>query len=170
MLNAKSTALLAVISAAMQTTLGYAMCSAKETAELVSNGFAEQNETITEGNGFGKKFATRLTPAGLAHMTQPVAGTPATNTTGFEIEDGIALPSARGGKNQSVYPFDQLGVNQSFHVPASTDKPNPAKSLASTVSSATKRYAEGDDKRVFTVRSVGDNDPKGKGARVFRLS
>jgi hypothetical protein len=65
------------------------------------------------------------------------------------------MPPSRGGRNRSVYPFDALAVGQSFHVPASEAKPNPAKSLASTVSSANKRNAkDGGSSAKFEVRSV----------------
>lgn len=59
----------------------------------------------------------------------------------FEIESNIPLPvTKRGGKRESAYPFAALEVNQSFFIPASEKHPEPAKSLASTVSGATKRY------------------------------
>ncbi len=84
------------------------------------------------------------------------------------------------------YPFDALEVNKSFHIPATEKRPNPAKSLASTVSAATKKYAEdtGQTKqsvkgntlpvlkntRVFTIKAVGAEDPRGPGARVVRTA
>lgn len=167
-----SVALMATIAAAMTAAPGYHLATAAEAKELIDAGFAEQNPEITEGD----KIATRLTEAGQAEAAKAnggnAGGAPASTASAskFEIEDGIALPSARGGKGGSVYPFDSLNVGQSFHVPATTDRPNPAKSLASTVSSATKRYADKPEgeRRKFTVRSVGTDDPKGAGARVWR--
>ncbi len=102
------------------------------------------------------------------------ASTEATKTksAAFELETGVALPTVRrGGRGANIYPFDAMDVGHSFHVPVSEDKPNPAKSLASTVSSATARYKDesGEVTRKFVVRSVGAEDPKGPGARVFRV-
>lgn len=101
----------------------------------------------------------------------------------FEIQTGIAIPSTSARAGSSVYPFEQLPVNGSFFVPATEDKQNPAKSLASTVASANARYSEviegetrtnrkGDtvpatrQLRQFVVRSVVENDVAG--ARVWR--
>ena len=105
----------------------------------------------------------------------------------FKIEDGIPVPTISGrGRGGNVYPFDQLEVGQSFFVANSEDKPNAAKSLASTVSSATARYAvaseDGATKtnkkgetvpvmvktRKFVVRRVEENGVKG--ARVWRTA
>jgi len=115
------------------------------------------------------------------------AGETATGKNGFVLEAGVPLPTIkRGGRGGEVYPFDEMGVGQSFFVAASADKPNPAKSLASTVSSATARYAvpaeDGSTKtnkkgetvplmvetRKFVVRSVEENGVKG--ARVWRTA
>lgn len=155
-----SIALLASVHLAMSSEPGYFLATEKEASELISAGLIEQNRAIAEGD----KFATRLTPAGIEHMSKANvtnepkndsgAGLPGPentgnedsgntggSTAGFAIDDGISLPQARGGKGGSVYPFDALAVNQSFFVPETADMPNPAKTLASTVSSATARYA-----------------------------
>ena len=105
----------------------------------------------------------------------------------FKIEDSIPVPTISGrGRGVNVYPFDRLAVGQSFFVPNSEDKPNAAKSLASTVSSAAARYAvpaeDGSTKtnkkgevvpvmvktRMFVVRRVEEDGVKG--ARVWRTS
>lgn len=103
----------------------------------------------------------------------------------FVIEKGIALPpSKRGGIKADIYPFAQMEPGDSFFVPATDDRPNPAKALASTVSSATKRYASvfpegheragqptGKDGRKFTVRARTQADgEKADGARVYRVA
>ena len=103
----------------------------------------------------------------------------------FVIEKGFNLPpSKRGGVKEDVYPFAQMEVGDSFFVPATDDKPNPAKALASTVSSATKRYAAvypeghekagqttGKDGRKFTVRArTAQDGEKSDGARVYRVA
>ena len=69
----------------------------------------------------------------------------------------------RMGGGRSLYPFGQMEVGQNFHVPVTDSKPDPCKSLASTVCAATKRTP---GKR-FIVCRVGVDDEKGPGARVF---
>ena len=121
--------------------------SATEHGPLVADGLVEINAGMTDANG---NVATRATPKGIESMNStantaaPAAETaaPAAKPT-FALE-AAALPaiSGRGRAGVETYPFADMQVGQSFFVPASADKPNPAKSLASTVSSATKRYAE----------------------------
>lgn len=117
---------------------------------LVTAGFAEVNSTIKNEAG---EYATRATPAGITvaatlPASQPapaaaVTDAPKPSATSFTLDDGIALPSARrGGRGASVYPFDGMQPGQSFFVANTKEKPNAAKSLASTISSANARYAE----------------------------
>ena len=83
----------------------------------------------------------------------------------FELEKGIEIGHvARRPRGSYKYPFEKMEVGDSFHVASTEKRPNPARTLASTVSSASKKYD-----KVFRVRTVGDLDPKGQGARVFRL-
>ena len=105
----------------------------------------------------------------------------------FQIEDSLPVPAISGrGRGSNVYPFGQLEVGQSFFVANSESKPNAAKSLASTVCSATARYAvpaeDGSTKtnkkgevvpvmvktRKFVVRRVEEDGVKG--ARVWRTA
>lgn len=104
----------------------------------------------------------------------------------FKLEQGIAVPAnKRGGIKGDTYPFESMQKDDSFFVAATEAKPNPTKSLASTVSSANKRYATtyptnhktkagqptGKDGRTFTVRArtVADGEVS-NGARVWRIS
>ena len=167
-------------------------------APLVEAGLVEINPGMTDENG---NVATRATQKGIESLDSAATvadnatseATSATAATGetqkvktmFKIEDSIPVPTISGrGRGGEVYPFDEMGVGQSFFVAASEDKPNQAKSLASTVSSATARYAvpsaDGATKtnkkgetvpvmvevRKFVVRSVEENGVKG--ARVWR--
>lgn len=114
------------------------------------------------------------------------------STSEFVLESGFAPPPInRGGLKGSVYPFDRMSVGHSFFVAATTDNAEPAKGLASTVSSANRRYAAvypatvgkdktphakagqstGKDGRKFTVRArtVADGE-KSNGARVYRIA
>ena len=173
-------------------------------APLVEAGLVEINPSMTDDNG---NVATRATQAGIeslgngetignnATSEATSEATSATAETGktekvktmFKIEDSIPVPTISGrGRGGNVYPFDQLEVGQSFFVANDESKPNAAKSLASTVSSATARYAvaseDGATKtnkkgevvpvmvetRKFVVRSVEENGVKG--ARVWRTA
>lgn len=166
--------LLANIVEATNSESGMLYVAESETTKLVELGLVEINVTMTDEDG---NVATRATEEGMSTMNQTTenASTEATETKSapaFELETGVALPTVRrGGRGANIYPFDDMEVGHSFHVPVSEDKPNPAKSLASTVSSATARYKDesGEVTRKFVVRSVGAEDPKGPGARVFRV-
>jgi hypothetical protein len=119
----------------------------------------------------------------------PAAGAVAVelNKTAFVLEKGfVAPPTKRGGfGKEDTYPFAQMEAGDSFFVKATDERPNPAKALASTVSSATKRNATmypeghakagqptGKDGRSFVVRNrtAEDKDPGGVGARVYRVA
>lgn len=171
---------------------------------LIEAGLVEINPAMTNENG---EIATRATQKGIESLdngngvadnatSETQTETAETGTTQkvktmFKIEDSIPVPTISGrgrggGRGGNVYPFDQLEVGQSFFVANSEDKPNAAKSLASTVSSATARYAvaseDGATKtnkkgevvpvmvetRKFVVRSVEENGVKG--ARVWRTA
>lgn len=155
---------------------------------LVEAGMVEINPAMTNEAG---EIATRATQKGIEEMNQNTeTGTAAASApvaTSFAIEDNVPMPTGSGrGRGGNVYPFDALEVGQSFFVPNSEEKPNAAKSLASTVSSATARYAvpaaDGSTKtnkkgevvpvmvetRKFVVRSVEENGVKG--ARVWRTA
>jgi len=170
-LSKANAALLATIVASMSNeATPYHMVTEAEVAKLVKDGLVETNAEIRDGD----KIAARATTKGTEVNDQSNTGTAPTATaptSAFAIDDGITMPPSRGGRNRGVYPFDQLTVGQSFHVPASEAKPNPAKSLASTVSSANKRNGkEGGSGAKYEVRSVDASDPRGAGARVWRIA
>lgn len=146
-----------------------------EHTGLIAAGMVEINTGMVDAAG---NIATRPTAQGIAAInanTAPAgtAGSPAAPSQpvakpSFEIQQA-ALPAVSGrgrGAGTETYPFDKLEVGYSFFVPNSADKPNPAKSLASTVSSATKRYAEvvpGE----FVKNKKGADVPKTKETRKF---
>ena len=167
---------------------------------LVEAGLVEINTAMVNEAG---EIATRATQAGIESLdsgaivvdnatTEANSETAATGKTEkvksmFKIENEVPVPAISGrGRGGNVYPFEVLAVGQSFFVPNSESKPNAAKSLASTVSSATARYAvpaeDGSTKtnkkgevvpvlvetRKFVVRSVEEDGVKG--ARVWRTA
>lgn len=155
-------------------------------ASLVADGLVETNPSMINEAG---EIATRATQKGIESVTTPnAAPAPVAAKSAFALEDGLAIPAAAGrGRGGNTYPFDQMAVGQSFFVANTEKKPDAAKSLASTVSSATARYAvaTGNKKtnrkgvevaemkavRTFTVRAV-DETAKGGGigARVWRTA
>lgn len=112
-------------------------------APLVAAGMVEINSAVVDAAG---NIATRATPQGIESVNTPAqtaapAAAPAAKPS-FSLETGIALPTVTGrGRTANTYPFDAMEVGQSFFVPNSAERPNAAKSMASTVSSATARHA-----------------------------
>ncbi|QJD54553.1 hypothetical protein [Sphingomonas phage Kharn] len=161
-LTAGDKSLLAVIVAAMANAdAPFHMATPAVVKNLLDNGMVETNTEITDGD----KVAVRATEKGQAEAPAPSSNEGNTNVTDtntaapaasqFALIEGAVLPEGRAPRSSSVYPFETMNVGQSFFVPATEDKPNPAKSLASTISSANKRFSkEGADGRKFTVKPV----------------
>ncbi|QJD54498.1 hypothetical protein P9A30_gp56 [Sphingomonas phage Lucius] len=160
-LTAGDKSLLATIIAAMANAdAPFHMATPAEVKNLLDNGMVETNTEITDGD----KVAVRATEKGQAEAPAPSTNEGNTNVTdtntapaasAFALIEGAVLPEGRAPRSSSVYPFETMNVGQSFFVPATEDKPNPAKSLASTISSANKRFSkEGADGRKFTVKPV----------------
>ena len=170
-LNKKQTAAFAALSAAIAASAeGFIYAAAADVAPFVAADLVETNESITDANG---NIAVRLKPAASTEGTSTVntantaAPTASAAPSSFAIEDGIALPTASGrGRGGNVYPFDALNVGQSFFVPNTEEKPNAAKSLASTVSSATARYAEVVEGQ-FKANKKGEQVPVTRETRKF---
>lgn len=176
-------AVLALIVAGTQSELGYAYAKTEDTTPMIAQGLVEVNATLSDEQG---GFATRATQAGIDYLASvqpaaPAAGfaasapvaaaeTVAKVRPSFSIDKGVPVPATRRfGSNPGIYPFDTMEVSDSFFVPATEDRPNVAKSMASTISSANKRYKESGKK--FSVRNVEADVVTGvAGARVFRVA
>ena len=127
---------------ATQSKIGYALTDESIYSVLAKKGFVEVNKDIQDAEG---RFATRATLTGIKMVPKEELDMPEENVaqSGFAIEDVPVVETKRtGGGAGSIYPFDALGVGQSFFVPATKDKPEPWKSMTGTISSANKRYAE----------------------------
>lgn len=124
---------------------GIAYVDAHAAAPLVAAGLIEINPNLRDdaGNVAARPLPTATLKEPEMTTTSPPSATPAASASAFAIEDFVPDMTGlrRRGRQAETYPFAALGVNQSFHVPASAAMPNPAKSLASTVSSAMARYA-----------------------------
>lgn len=182
--KANRTLLASIVVAMANTDTPYALLTEKEIAGLTKEGLVETNPEIRDGD----KIAVRATEKGLAlnneQNTGGNAGTGATGATGGSTAAAPAMPSnfvtgsgfvpsvARGGRGRSIYDFDGLEVGGFIFVPATAEKPNPAKSLASTVSSASKRSAP----KKFGVQSVkggvqyGSFTAPSDGAVIYRAA
>jgi len=157
---------------------------------LVESGMVEINTAVVDAAG---NVATRATPKGIEAVNATLAaaaGAPAAPTAAkpsFSLDTDIAIPAVSGrGRTANTYPFEAMEVGQSFFVPNSAERPNAAKSMASTVSSATARYAvevpgetvvnrkgktvpKVNEIRKFVVRAVDETaQGRGPGARIWR--
>lgn len=182
MATKKDMTLLGTIIAAMAVEAQpFHFATSKEVEGLTKEGLVEQNPEITEGD----KIATRATDAGIAahnaanpnsavasnegntetvntQTSTPIGASTAAIITGM----GFVPSATRGGKGRNLYDFDSLEVGGFIFVPASEAKPNPTKSLASTVSSATARFAKptGETKTAKkTIYKVGEDGKRLKG-------
>lgn len=128
-----------IVEATQNPDTGYVHMSVKSVQILLDAGMVECNNEITDAQG---NPAVRATPEGINTMNTPAETAAEAPASEFKIDTGIPVPTIRrAGSATSKYPFDDLPVGGSFFVPATEDMPNPGKSLASTVSSASKRYA-----------------------------
>lgn len=62
----------------------------------------------------------------------------------FEIDEDVPMPEVarRGRESSTQYPFDTLTkVGASFHVPKTADRPEPVKTVSSTVSNYNRKHA-----------------------------
>ena len=201
-ITARGAELMAMIDNAGDAGL---MLTQDEGLDLVNSGYAVVDTSVTDGN----TAKVTLTEAGKAAL-----GASGNSATSYEIEDNVPIPttSVRRGRTGG-YPFEQLEINQSFHVAAKEGETpaDVAARLQSSVSGARTRFSEetGETEKVkqkvykknadgsfakneegkriveseteverpktrltrdFTVKAVDANDPKGPGARVWRVA
>lgn len=175
-----------------RTTNAPLMASKAEMQALLTDQrgpLVEFNETIAQGD----KIAFRATELGVQVNSTPQNAPSAPSAPAWGVppiatgnphpipasapqvppgaiarmfDTGIPVPAARrGGRGGGVHGFEHMEVGHSFFVAATEDNPNPAKRIASTVSSASTRL----EPRKFVVRSVDETSAgRGKGARVWR--
>lgn len=125
--------------------------------QFVDDGLVETNATMTNDAG---QVAARATAKALAE-TPANTGDEAPRFVKAATDPSIFTAKRRGGGRPDVYPFDSLAAPTAdgapspegmFFVPATAEAPEPWKSLSSTVSAASRRYA----------REVGTEEYKGK--------
>lgn len=179
--NALSKRLMAVVKDTQDTAKMTAVPPTNYTVLKVEDAkkLAEAGPTFVNlgpVNPDGKTQPVQATAAGIAAVADaaPLVEKPkVVHTPGqFQIETGVPLPAIkRGGDRSQLYPFDQLEIDQSFFVPNTESMPNAGKTLASTVSSATRRHKASTPPRVFTIRAEAlGADGVTKGARIWRIA
>jgi hypothetical protein len=145
------------------TAAGSFVHLAEKTAKsLVAAGLIVGNPAVMNDAG---EMAYRTTVAGDAACA-PAApagegaaatapATPRTPITVSAVVENFDLPPIRRGRGSagaSRYPFETMPVRGAFFIPATDDRPNPAKSMAGTVTAANKRL----EPKAFAVRAVTD--------------
>lgn len=144
-ITARGAELMAMIDAAGDAGL---MLTQDEGLDLVNSGYAVVDTSVTDGN----TAKVTLTEAGVAAL-----GASGNSATSYEIEDNIPIPttSARRGRTGG-YPFEQLALNQSFHVAVKEgeEPADVAARLQSSVSGARARYAEETGEQETVERKV----------------
>ena len=165
-LTKKDRSLLGVIVAAMAVeATPYHMATAAEVEKLTKAKLVETNTEISDGD----KFAVRATEAGVAEAAKT-----ATTTTAAPVS---AIPIVRAGTEGAPtldlsafakrtrtafnYDFDSMNVGDHFFIGATEARPNPAKSIASTISAATKKYADKPEQRTYAVAPFTAGEAKG---------
>jgi hypothetical protein len=170
-LTAGDKSLLAVIIAAMANDdAPFHFATVAEVKNLVDNDMVEVNTEITDGD----KVAVRATEKGMAEAPKPAtegtnnvtdaATATNSNPNKFAIITGVAasFPTGRTRKASSMYDFDAMNVGDMIFVPNSEDKPDAAKSLASTISSANARFATPTGEKKEVTLKVYQTDENGK--------
>jgi hypothetical protein len=148
---------------------GYIFAPKAEREYLEGKGWVESNPEIVNDAG---DRATRATQTGIDTFPKEEKV-----MSEFIVENIAVEKTRRSSGKKSIYPFDALEVGQSFFVPVSAEKPEPWKSMASTVGTAIRRYAEDvvDAMGAPVMRTVkrGPNEGKmiqeTKNTRVFVL-
>lgn len=135
---------------------GYAPLADAQKVLKAEPTFITINEQLKDpsGNVFISATAAGIAAidgAGVAVSAPPVVppnavpqagAVPSVGTSKFSLEKGIGIPATkRGGMKGETYPFSAMEVGDSFFVPATEKRPDPAKALGSTLSSAALRFA-----------------------------
>ena len=170
-LNKDDKALIEAIEASEE---GFVYVAAENATvqKLVKEGYIIINEDKCDDTG-------KLVPAYIREdyeaEAEEVNKTAGIADDGVAIDTGIKIPKTVRAKRKTKYPFAQLEVGQSFHVPVSENDPDPvklARKLASAASNARGRMLDENGNKIakFVSRSVDEKDPRGPGARVFRVA
>lgn len=136
-----------IVEATLDAGRGFVYLPESVYAPLVEQGLVEANTGMQNPDN-ANEYAVRATEKGKQSIMSNEGQTnaPATSKGNFEVAKGFSalgiVSKRRSGGAGTTYPFDTMEVDEYFFIPATAERPNPAKSMASTVSSATARYAK----------------------------
>lgn len=132
--TARGAALLGLINDAGENGL---MLTQAEGLDAINAGFAVVDTSVVEGD----TAKLTLTDAGRAALSPSPAA-----TSSYEIEDNVEIPAASKTRRarSGGYPFEALGVGQSFHVAGKDGEAaeKVAARMQSSVSGARAKFAE----------------------------
>jgi hypothetical protein len=171
MTTKKDFSLLATIVAAMANTdAPFKFCTEAELKGLLKDGLVEINSEIKNDAG---AVATRASDKGVAANTEQAAKAeqpkPTSAAPVFVAGAGFVPPATARRERTELYNFDAMNVGDVIFVAKSDAKPDPAKSLASTVSGATKKYAVAVEGKTRVDRK-GNTVPFTYPTRVFGIA
>jgi hypothetical protein len=155
-----------IVAATLDETKGFIYTSPAVHTPLVEAGLVEVNPQMPNPDQ-AEELATRATQKGIDQVNTATAPETAAvsnaSANGFKLEANVPVPAIAGrGRTGTTYPFDIMEVGHSFFVQNDAEKPNAAKSLASTVSSANARYAVGTGEFKAVKVPVYQTDESGK--------
>lgn len=123
--------------------------------------------------------AAPVAPAVPSVPVEAPAAPVAAPAAGFRlVSGGFQLPARATRKatnNGRTYPFESLEIGGAIFVPATEKRPDPKKSLASTISSANARFKEFSPRRYFKVvramagQNFGSEIAPSDGAYIVRV-
>lgn len=161
----------AIVAATLSQT-GFMYAGVTVYGPLFEAGYVETNKDMVNPDN-ANEIAVRATQSGIdvvngvnqtkleevkmSETTTTVTETAAPAKPVFVLQDNVAMPEVtatkRGGVGrESVYPFKEMQVNQSFFVAATAEKPEPWKTLQSTVANVEAKFA-----KVKTVQAKNED-------------
>lgn len=151
---------------------GFGFIKISKAKFLEAEGFVEINRGMVKDGCFACRRTEKAFGGQTEEVTEEVTARPILPV----IDQGVAIPEKKPRATRaSMYNFDDMEVGDSIHVGITEKRKSPAKSLASTVANANKKYKTEDEagvvvvSRKFIIREVDDTDPRGPGARIFRV-
>lgn len=141
---AGAVSLAAILAEVAAAEAGETLMTQEQAAEGIAAGYLEA-DTTRAADGLAP---VKLTDAGFAKFKENEANpapAPAPKTAmAFKVSNSVPPPTDEGVRRgrSNGYPFATMEVNDSFHVVASAQYPDPAERLASSVSGARARFAE----------------------------
>lgn len=150
----------------------------QDAQQLVADHYIEVNPQVLPSGNYAARTTELGSKTALANSAvKPSAAAPAgavphptPKPSSFVIETGVPMPPTTERKSRigaATYPFATMEIGASFHVPATPDKPDMAKSFASTVSSASDRLYPKQFKAL--PRTAAEEPQHGPGVRIWRV-